>query len=128
MECKKKNSKSIYALFYGSDAEDTDEEDWPQPRDAETRKRTLLAREPPTYRSYRKPVEEARQLNAFNSTHRCLFKAECTNLPTSSRSQPLPLPPPPSPSPPPTLDFQEQVRLLDEHAKQLWNLRHPSTP
>ncbi|GJZ58064.1 putative reverse transcriptase domain-containing protein [Tanacetum coccineum] len=108
-ECNKKNSKSRYALFYGSDAEDTDEEDWPQPRDAETRERMLLARGPPTYRSNRKPVE-------------------CTNLPTSPRSQPLPLPPPPSPSPPPTLDFQERVRLLDEHAKQLWNLRHLSTP
>ncbi|GKF15320.1 hypothetical protein Tco_0056782, partial [Tanacetum coccineum] len=69
-ECNKKNSKSRYALFYGSDAEDTDEEDWPQPRDAETRERMLLARGPLTYRSNRKPVEEARQLNAFNSTHR----------------------------------------------------------
>nr|GEW51549.1 hypothetical protein [Tanacetum cinerariifolium] len=68
------------------------------------RERMLLARGPPTYRSNRKAVEEARQLKAFNSTHG-------TQLPHP-------------PSPPPSLNFQELVRLLDEQFKGLSNSTH----
>nr|GEV17213.1 eukaryotic translation initiation factor 2 gamma subunit [Tanacetum cinerariifolium] len=101
---KAEKSTYLYSFFYGSDGEDTDEEDWPKQRDAETRERMLLASGPPTYRSNRKAVEEARQLKAFNSTHG-------TRLP-------------PPPSPPPSLNFQELVRLLDEEFKGLSNSTH----
>ncbi|PWA34448.1 hypothetical protein CTI12_AA610950 [Artemisia annua] len=45
-ESKSKEKSNLYELFYGSDAEDTDEEDWPQIND-ETRVKMHLERGPP---------------------------------------------------------------------------------
>ena len=59
---KSKEKINLYELFYGSDAEDTDEEDWPQ-IDDETRERMLLERGPPSYN--RKAFEEAREIRVF---------------------------------------------------------------
>ncbi|GJR65745.1 ARID DNA-binding domain-containing protein [Tanacetum coccineum] len=99
VECVKESNnnneekrKYSYSFFYGSDGEDTDEEDWPQ-IDDETREMMLLERGPPSYdiRPYnRKAVEEARLLNAFNSTHGCLFRETPKRLfPWNSRKKSL---------------------------------------
>ncbi|GJS48839.1 hypothetical protein Tco_0598960 [Tanacetum coccineum] len=101
---KAEKSEYSYSYFYGSDGEDTDEEDWPQLRDTETRERMLLESGPLIV------LTEKRLKRLGNYTRSILptDRVECTNLPTPPPQQPLPLSPPPSP--PRSLDFQEQVR------------------